>query len=107
MLYKVFSKVVDGRVGPVMEAAQTVDQAGFRSGFSCDEHLFTVAQLAERADESKVPLWVAAVDFRKAFDCVEHACTWDALRKQLRASVRTDESHATVWAEVASLTQAR
>ena len=30
--------------------------------------------------EYQLPLWVAAVDFQKAFDTVEHTSIWEALR---------------------------
>eukprot|EP00959_Pyramimonas_sp_CCMP1952_P382783 8020891-Pyramimonas_sp.AAC.1 len=26
--------------------------------------------------------WTAAIDFKKAFDCVDHGCLWEALRQQ-------------------------
>ena len=47
----------------------------------CD-HLFTVTQLAEKMAEFQLPLWVAVVDFQKAFDCVEHAALWKAMAEQ-------------------------
>ena len=37
--------------------------------------------LRQRADEIQLPLWVAAVDFRKAFDSVEHEAVWSALER--------------------------
>ena len=39
ILYKVFAKLLDQRIGQVLERAQAVDQAGFRAGFSCSDHL--------------------------------------------------------------------
>ena len=65
-----------------LDRAQPVDQAGFRSGYSCEDHLFTVAQLAEKFTEFRLPLWVAVVDFEKGFDCVEHEAIWEAMREQ-------------------------
>jgi retron-type reverse transcriptase len=38
--------------------------------------------LFERSQEFQLPLWVAAVDFKKAFDTVRHECIWKALRDQ-------------------------
>eukprot|EP00973_Karenia_brevis_P060615 8430235-Karenia_brevis.AAC.1 len=34
----------------------------------------------EKCREFRLPLWLAAVDFRKAFDTVEHGSIWTALR---------------------------
>ena len=80
ILYKLFAKLVDKRIGPILDAAQSVDQAGFRSGFGCEDHLFTITHLVQTANEYQLPLWVAAVDFQKAFDSVEHASLWTNLR---------------------------
>ena len=38
--------------------------------------------LQEKCQEYRIPLWVAAIDFKKAFDTVEHVSIWDALREQ-------------------------
>ena len=91
IVYKVFSKVLCNRMTKWLDAAQPVDQAGFRSGFSCEDHLFTVTQLAEKYREFRLPLWVGVVDFKKAFDCVEHSAIWRAVEEQkvLRAYIRT------------------
>ena len=64
-----------------MEAHQPVDQAGFRKDFSCDDHLFTVMLATEKAAEWNTHLWIAAVDFKKAFDSVEHKFLWESLRE--------------------------
>ena len=82
IMYKVFSKVLCERIGVVLDAAQPVDQAGFRSGYSCEDHLFTITQLAEQTAEYQLPLWVAVIDFKKAFDCVSHSAIWKALQAQ-------------------------
>ena len=62
ILYELFSRVLDERLKRFLDKEQSVDQAGFRGGFGCDDHM-----------------WLAAVDFRKAFDWVEHWAIWDAL----------------------------
>ena len=69
-------------------------QAGFRPGHSATDHLFTFQQLRQRATEWHQPLWVAAIDFKKAVDTVEHSSIWMALREQgvydpQRATVHT------------------
>ena len=38
--------------------------------------------LIERCSEFNLPLFIAAVDYGKAFDSVEHASIWSALREQ-------------------------
>eukprot|EP00973_Karenia_brevis_P071847 9984620-Karenia_brevis.AAC.1 len=79
IMYKLFARVLCGRIGKLLDAWQPVDQAGFRSGFGCEDHLFTMSQLVEKHLEYQNPLWAAAVDFEKAFDSVEHDSIWEAL----------------------------
>jgi hypothetical protein len=38
--------------------------------------------LYEKCHERRAPLWVAAIDFKKAFDTVEHSAVWNALEEQ-------------------------
>ena len=71
ILYKVFSRVLNERIKGHLDARQSQDQPGCRSSFGCDDNLFTLAALRQKADEFQMPVWVAAVDFRKAFDSVE------------------------------------
>ena len=52
ILSKLFSKVICARVQATVIEAKSVDQAGFRPGFSCEDHLFAVTLLAEIGSES-------------------------------------------------------
>eukprot|EP00973_Karenia_brevis_P025696 3544516-Karenia_brevis.AAC.1 len=61
---------------------QPVDQAGFRPMFSCDDHLFTTSIIQERARDYQLDIWMAAVDYRKAFDSIHHSAIWTALETQ-------------------------
>ena len=82
ILYELFTKLLLARVKDVLERAQTVDQAGFRASFSCEDHLFTITLLAEIMFEYRSPLWVCAIDFVKVFDSVEQCSLWKALLQQ-------------------------
>jgi retron-type reverse transcriptase len=62
--------------------AHCYDQAGFRSGYNCDDHLFTITIIAEKCAEFGIPLWVATLDFKKAFDSISHDSIWDAIGVQ-------------------------
>eukprot|EP00973_Karenia_brevis_P000277 38848-Karenia_brevis.AAC.1 len=79
VLYKIFAKLICNRIGGTLNKHQPADQAGFRSGYSCDDHLLTVVQLIEKHSEFNLPLWAAAIDFEKAFDSIEHDSLWQAL----------------------------
>eukprot|EP00959_Pyramimonas_sp_CCMP1952_P416582 8727592-Pyramimonas_sp.AAC.1 len=38
--------------------------------------------LHESSHEWQLPFWAAAIDFKKAFDCIDHDRMWDAQRQQ-------------------------
>ena len=82
ILYKVFSKVISERIKEKLLEEQSWDQAGFRPGFSCDDHLFTISMLVEKSNEFNLPLWTAAIDFKKAFDSISHRSIFKALQEQ-------------------------
>jgi hypothetical protein len=82
LLCKLFSRLVLKRIRQTLDAQQSVDQAGFRSGFSTDDHLFALTQLQEKAFEWQQDIWIAAVDFKKAFDTIIHETLWNALWTQ-------------------------
>ena len=79
-LYKLFSRLVMGRVRKILDKHQCKDQAGFRSGCSTDDHLFSFCQLQEKCHEWRKEVWIAAVDFQKAFDTVSHQRLGQMLR---------------------------
>ena len=54
-----------------MDLHQTREQTGFRNGFSTIDHIQAVSQLMEKANEHNIPLWIAFVDYEKAFDSIE------------------------------------
>ena len=82
VLYKLFARLLCTRLAPILEREQCSDQAGFRHDYSTVDHLFTLTQLQEKATEYQMKLWVAAVDFKKAFDTIEHNGLWEALISQ-------------------------
>ncbi|XP_039300603.1 uncharacterized protein LOC120355917 [Nilaparvata lugens] len=48
---KLFMKMLQYRLQPIMNERQPVEQAGFRSGFSTIDHLQAVSQLIEKCEE--------------------------------------------------------
>ena len=82
LLYKLFARLLYNRLEPLLDKHQTPDQAGFRRNYSTDDHLFTTTIVHERSQEWQLPLWVSAVDFKKAFDTIDHDHLWQALHNQ-------------------------
>ena len=79
ILYKLFSCMLCNRVQATIIGEQSADQAAYRPGFSTEDHLLAVTLLWESAKEWNIDLWLAVVDFEKAFDTVEHSALWISL----------------------------
>ncbi|KAK6757204.1 hypothetical protein RB195_015184 [Necator americanus] len=68
VLYKVFTKIILTRISRTLDEAQPQEQAGFRQGFSCLDHIQTVSRVIEVCREYRLPLVLTFVDYEKAFD---------------------------------------
>ena len=80
--YKVFSQVILRRMLRTLDQHQPRKQAGFRSGFSTIDHIQVISQLQEKADEYKIPICFAFVDYEKAFDSIEFNPLFESLENQ-------------------------
>ena len=49
-----------------LDAAQSVEQAGFRTGYSVDDHLFTVVMVLDRLAEAEEPALLPADRVRQS-----------------------------------------
>lgn len=81
-LYKLFIKVIHNRIRGQLDQHQPVEQAGFRPSFSTTDHLFTLNQIIEKYNEYHKPLYLAFVDYSKAFDSLKHTAIFTSLRSQ-------------------------
>ena len=66
----------------ILDENQPVEQAGFRSQFCTIDHLQATNQLIEKALEFNLRLYIAFVDYKKAFDSVEHKPILETLKNQ-------------------------
>ena len=82
LLYKLLTTMLGFRLGKILEPQLSRDQAGFRKHCSTVDHVFALAQLAEKTEEYRQEAWIAVVDFVKAFDSIEHDAIWKALASQ-------------------------
>ena len=58
------------------------EQDGFRKGRSTVDYFFVMISMVEKGlAKSKGKLYVAFVDFRKAYDSVNRNILWDVLRR--------------------------
>lgn len=81
-MYKLFARLLTRRLSPILDTKQSKDQAGFRNGFSTVDHRWTIMHIQQKAEEWRHTIWIAALDFQKAFDSVGHLRIWKALRRQ-------------------------
>jgi len=51
ILYKIFSMLLNRRLEPILDAQQSMDQAGFRKGFTTADHMHTATMLIEKMQE--------------------------------------------------------
>ena len=55
------------------------EQAGFRNNFSTTDHLFSLYMIIDLLIAKKKRLYVAFLDFEKAFDKINWAFLWQKL----------------------------
>ncbi|KAK6762741.1 hypothetical protein RB195_023448 [Necator americanus] len=65
-----------------LDEAQPQEQAGFRQGFSCLDHIQTVSRVIDFCLEYHLPLVLTFIDYEKAFDSVETNAILSALVDQ-------------------------
>ena len=82
IMYKLFSRILCTRLLEFIIPNQGVEQAAYRKGYSTEDHLLTVTVVVEKCREYCMPLWMALVDFTKAFDKVEHSSLFQVLERQ-------------------------
>lgn len=80
-LYKLFTKILQQKIEPLINADQPHEQAGFRPSYSTHDHLQSINQLIEKSQEYKLDLYIGFVDYSKAFDSLETEHIWPSLHR--------------------------
>ena len=67
-----FTSILNQRLNDFLEQNDILNenQAGFRSGYSTVDHVFTLHVLTELLEQKKKKLFCLFVDYSKAFDSV-------------------------------------
>lgn len=76
---KMFAKIIESRLRPVIELQLSEEQMGFRKNRSCTDAIFTLKQLIETHIEYNKELYIAFIDQEKAFDRVDRNLLWQIM----------------------------
>ncbi|MEM8717056.1 MAG: reverse transcriptase family protein, partial [Cyanobacteria bacterium P01_G01_bin.4] len=79
MAAKVLMSIIRRRIANHRELRTREEQAGFRKGRGCIDHIFALRQLLEMRKRHGKPWLVVFIDFAAAFDSVHRASLWQAL----------------------------
>ena len=78
--YLIFSKIIHTRLAETLDEYIRQEQAGFRPGRSCSDHIFTLRQILEQSKEWNAPLYANFIDIEKVFDSIHRDSLWKILR---------------------------
>ena len=56
-------------------------QIGFKKKVGTRDQIFNIRMVVERAREFNIPLYMAFIDFEKAFDSVRQMALWEIMKK--------------------------
>ncbi len=78
---KVYARVLERRIRPIIEPRIQEEQCGFRPGRGTLDQLYTLSRVLEGSCEFAQPIHMCFVDLKKAFDCVPRGIQWRVLRE--------------------------
>ena len=87
-LGKLFTALINERLTKFTDLNEIIgeEQAGFRSGYSTQDHIFTLHAIIEiylnhinQKTSGEKKLYCAFIDYQKAFDLVDRSCLWQKL----------------------------
>ncbi|KAI4896154.1 hypothetical protein NFI96_009623 [Prochilodus magdalenae] len=77
---KIMTKIIIQRISEAVDARLREEQAGFRRGRGCTDHIFALRNIIEQCTEWQRQLYINFVDFQKAFDSIHRESLWRILR---------------------------
>ena len=76
---KVLLRVIQKRLEVFLIPELPIEQAGFRRGRGTRDHIANLRWMMEKAREHQRDLYMCFIDYKKAFDCVDHERLWVVL----------------------------
>ena len=77
---KVLLRLIQGRLEVFLIPELPIEQAGFRRGRGTRDHIANLRCMMEKAREHPKDLCMCFIDYKTAFDCVDHDILWVILR---------------------------
>ena len=78
---KILSKALTNRMKKIMDKLISNDQCGFMKNRYIGENVRLLNDVAEEMDRTKAPGLLLSLDFRAAFDCIEHDFLFKTLKE--------------------------
>src|SRR5699024_4747353 len=79
---KIYEKVIDKKMRPIIENTLEESQSGFRKGRTIQDHIFTVEQVVEKVVTQGRDIYLGFIDMEKAFDNVPRNKLWEILDRR-------------------------
>lgn len=76
---KLYERILESRLRDIIEPKLEQEQAGFRPGYSTQDHIFTIRQISEKLLERNRDMYVCFIDLVKAFDMILRTLIWKSL----------------------------
>ena len=76
-------KILKSRISKTIHENQLPEQAAYRKGYSTVDNLHSVIHVIEKTNEYRIPMYMAFVDYEKAFNFIKHGPVFSALEKQV------------------------
>ena len=80
-VYKLFISIISARIKEDLYASFPHSQAAYQPGRGTIEQIITLEQITEKSIEFNSHVFIAFVDFTKAFDSIKLSCLWKLLEK--------------------------
>jgi len=78
---KLLAQILLERIRPALEPSLRDEQAGFRKGRSCTDHVNTLRIIIEQSRVMQASAYLLFVDFEKAFDSIRRDKMWEILKE--------------------------
>ena len=78
---KVMLKVIQHRLDIYIEQEMAIEQAGVTKASGTRDQISNLRWIMERSTEYQGPIYMCFIDYRKAFDCVDHPTLWNMMEE--------------------------